>query len=397
MKTSSNKEIRSSLSVLRSRLSALGFWLSALGFWLLALSSCRGPEVILPPEPEQKGDTVQSEILGFYLLNEGNMGSNKATLDYYDFTTATYVRNIYSAANPSVAQSLGDVGNDLKIYGKRLYAVINCSNFIEVMSADDATHIGTIDIPNCRYLRFKDGYGYVTSYAGPVTIDPNYTQIGYVAKFDTATLQIIDTCHVGFQPDELEVVGNKLYVANSGGYMVPNYEHTVSVIDLNTFTETHRIDVAVNLHHLRIDKYGILWVSSRGDYYDIQSALYAIDTRSDKLVADLQVPVSNMWLDGDSLYVYGSQFSYFTMTEELSYRIIDIRTKSVVSDAFIPDTVTVVHPYGLMVHPVTKDIYLTDAKNYVTPGTLHCFGNNGALKWSVRTGDIPAHMTFRYK
>jgi len=363
----------------------------------LLLISCRGPEIILPPEAEQKGDTVQSEIVGFYLLNEGNMGSNKATLDYYDYTTATYTRNIYSAANPTVAQSLGDVGNDLKIYGNRLYAVINCSNFIEVMTADSAKHIGSIQVPNCRYLCFKDGFGYITSYAGPVMINPDYKQIGYVAKFDTATLQIVDTCHVGFQPDGLAISGEKLYVANSGGYMVPNYEHTVSVIDLTTFARTKDIDVAVNLHRVWVDKYKQLWVSSRGDYYDIPSKLFCVDTQTDTLCDELPVSVSNMWLDGDSLYIYGSEFSYITMSEKQSYRIIDVRSHAVIKDGFIPDTIKITHPYGLMVHPVTKDIYLTDAKNYVTPGKLHCFDNNGHLKWSVTTGDIPAHMAFLIK
>lgn len=364
---------------------------------ILLLSSCRGEDILWPSEQEQKGEPVHSEIVGFYLLNEGNMGSNKATLDYYDFTTATYSRNIYSEANPNVAQSLGDVGNDLKIYGNRLYAVINCSNLVDVMNANNAKHIGTINVPNCRYLRFKDGFGYLTSYAGPVTINPDYEQIGYVAKFDTATLQVVATCNVGFQPDELEIVGNKLYVANSGGYMTPNYENTVSVIDLNTFTETHRIAVAKNLHHLRMDAYNQLWVSSRGDYYDNPSKLYCIDTQTDKLVDSVNVATSNMWLDGDSLYLYGSQFSYTTMQEEINYNIVDVRTHQIISNRFITDTVNIVHPYGLMVHPVTKDIYLTDAKNYVTPGTLHCFGKDGSLKWSVRTGDIPAHMAFHYK
>lgn len=364
---------------------------------IILLSSCRGEDILWPSEQEQKGEPVHSEIVGFYLLNEGNMGSNKATLDYYDFTTATYTRNIYSEANPDVAQSLGDVGNDLKIYGNRLYAVINCSNLVEVMHADNAKHIGTINVPNCRYLRFKDGFGYLTSYAGPVTINPDYEQIGYVAKFDTATLQVVATCNVGFQPDELEIVGNKLYVANSGGYMTPNYENTVSVIDLNTFTETHRIVVAKNLHHLRMDAHNQLWVSSRGDYYDNPSKLYCIDTQTDKLVDSVNVATSNMWLDGDSLYLYGSQFSYTTMQEEINYNIVDVRTHQIISNRFITDTVNIVHPYGLMVHPVSKEIYLTDAKNYVTPGTLHCFGKDGSLKWSVRTGDIPAHMAFHYK
>lgn len=360
------------------------------------LSSCRGPEIIIPSEQEQKGDTVRSEMVGFYLLNEGAMGTNKATLDYYDFETATYTRNIYAEANPTVAQSLGDVGNDLKIYGNRLYAVINCSNFIEVMTADSAKHIGTVSVPNCRYLRFKDGFGYITSYAGPVSIDPNYQQIGYVAKFDTATLQITDTFHVGYQPDDLEIVGSKLYVANSGGYMTPNYENTVSVINLGAPSERYRITVAKNLQYLRLDKYGQLWVSSRGDYYDIPSKLYCIDTATDNVIDELDVAVSSMWLDGDSLYVMGSQFSYVTFQYEQNYNIIDVRSHKVVSDRFISDTVNVTLPYGLMVHPATKDIFLTDAKNYVTPGDLHCFGKDGNLKWSVRAGDIPAHIAPRF-
>ena len=40
------------------------------------------------------------------------------------------------------------------------------------------------------------------------------------------------------------------------------------------------------------------------------------------------------------------------------------------------------------------DIFVTDAKNYVSSGTLYCFDKHGKKKWSVRTGDIPAHITF---
>jgi DNA-binding beta-propeller fold protein YncE len=73
---------------------------------------------------------------------------------------------------------------------------------------------------------------------------------------------------VGYQPEEMEIVGNQLFVANSGGYRAPNYDNTVSVIDLNSFTEIRKLDVAINLHHIKKDNYGDLYVSSRGDYYD---------------------------------------------------------------------------------------------------------------------------------
>ena len=51
-------------------------------------------------------------------------------------------------------------------------------------------------------------------------------------------------------------------------------------------------------------------------------------------------------------------------------------------------------PYGVAVNPITKDIYVTDAKDYLTPGRLYCFGSDGIKKWDVLTGYIPAHFVF---
>ena len=360
---------------------------------LLLLLSCRGPEIILPSEEEQRGDTMHTEVQGFYLLNEGNMGSNKATLDYYDYTTATYKRNIFAEANPDITQGLGDVGNDLRIYGNRLYAVINCSNLIEVMDARSAKHIGQLNIPNCRYLAFADGYGYCTSYAGPVQI--GNTQIGYVAKFDTATLRIVDTCHVGFQPDGLEVVGNRLYVANSGGYLAPDYDSTLSVIDLASFKQVATIPVAPNLHRVQADHLGQLWVSSRGDYFDTPSRLFCLSLSSTTNSLDtLNIPVSNFTILGDSLYYISTEYSYETYEDVICYGIVDIRTHQPIQNHLITDGTTLVKPYGIAVHPTTREIYITDAGNYVTPGMLYCFSPQGILQWSVRTGDIPSAICF---
>lgn len=358
--------------------------------------ACRQEEEIFIPETLNVSSPEFSSITGFYLLNEGNMGSNKSTLDYYNATTGEYTRNIYGNANPSVPKEMGDVGNDLAIYGSRLYAVINCSNKVEVMDVTTAQRIGQIDIPNCRYIKFHKGYAYVTSYAGPVEINPEYTQIGYVAKVDTASLEVVDRCLVGFQPDGLEIVEDKIYVANSGGYMVPNYENTVSVIDINSFEEIERIIVEVNLHHIVADKHGCIWISSRGDYYDIPSQLYCYDIRKKRMTAQIDVPVSEMCIDGDSIYIVSAGWSHITQSNNVTYAIVDVNSKSKVSDNFISDGTEskIKMPYGIAVNPITKDIFVTDAKNYVNPGTLYCFSNKGELKWNVRTGDIPAHFAF---
>lgn len=174
------------------------------------------------------GVQVTGPVKGFFLLNEGNMGSNKASLDYFDYASGNYCKNIYPELNPTVQKALGDVGNDIQINGDKLFAVINVSHLVEVMDVNTARHLAAIPIPNCRYIVFNGRYAYVSSYAGKVVIDPN-ARLGYVAKVDLNSLQVVDTCDVGYQPEEMVVVGNKLYVANSGGYRVPNYDNTVSV------------------------------------------------------------------------------------------------------------------------------------------------------------------------
>lgn len=366
---------------------------------LTTIVGCRHDEPVRPPEEEQHGDSLHNDIAGFYLLNEGNMGSNKATLDYYDYATATYRRNIYAEANPNVAKELGDVGNDLQIYGNRLYAVINCSNKVEVMNAHTYERIGQVDIPNCRYITFDGGFAYVTSYAGPVSLADSLVQIGYVARIDTATLQITGTCNVGYQPDELTVANGKLYVANSGGYMNPGYDYTVSVIDIATFTEIKRIPVAINLHRVRKDNHNQLWVSSRGDYFAIPSRLYCIDLATETVVDSVLSAVSDLDIVGDSLYLYGQEFSYITMQDEVTFGIVNTCTRKMITANFITDGTEseLQKPYCLKINPLTREILLSDAKDYVTPGALHCYSPEGKRNWSVRTGDIPAHIAFLYR
>ena len=363
------------------------------------LSSCRKEDPVLRGEGDHVGGGESGEIKGFFLLNEGNMGSNKATLDYYDYESGVYTRNIYPERNPGVALELGDVGNDLGVYGGKLYAVINCSNLVEVMDAETAVHVAEIPLPNCRYIVFDGGYAYVSSYAGAVEFDPEYRR-GYVAKIDTVTMQVVDTCGVGYQPEEMAVVSGRLYVANSGGYMAPDYDSTVSVIDLATFEIVNEIEVAPNLHQMKLGGDGMLYVSSRGDYYGLQSSTYIIDPSTDEVVEELELlPSSDMAVYGDYLYVISHSWSNVSLDYRTGYAVLDTRDGVTVTRNFITDGTEdgITTPYCIAVNPANGDIFLTDAKDHVTPGYIHCYGQDGVRKWSARTGDIPGHIVFTTK
>lgn len=366
--------------------------------------SCRKDEIVVPAEYETVPVTPSpdSEVRGFYLVNEGNMGSNKCTLDFMDLRSGIYARNFYAERNPNVVKELGDVGNDIGIYGSKLYVVVNCSHKVEVLDAASGVRLGQVDIPNCRYVRFREGRAYVSSYVGPVLIDAN-APLGAVYEVDTASLSVTRLCTVGYQPEEMEFEGNYMYVANSGGYRRPNYDNTVSEIDMSSFSQVRQIPVGINLHRLKKDSFGKLWVTSRGNRENIHSQLYVMSrdktTGIMEVTDTLPVACSNMAISGERLYFYATEWSDLSLTNTITYGVIDTRTKQVVSDNFITDGTErdITMPYGIAVHPESGDIYVTDAKNHVSSGTLYCFGRDGRRKWSVRTGDIPAHIAFLYR
>lgn len=368
---------------------------------LMAISilmvSCRKE---LKPIPEQQQQVLppnpSSSIKGFYLVNEGNMNMNKASLDYMDYSTGIYRRNIYNQANPTVVKGLGDVANDIGVYGSKLYVVVNVSNKVEVLDVKTGKRITQINIINCRYITFKDGKAYVSAYLGKVG-DPTAPN-GIVAQIDTASLTEVKRVEVGRQPEEMAIVGQKLYVANSGGYSPSAYERTVSVLDLNTFSVVKNIDVAINLHRLKADQYGDLYVTSRGNYYDVPSKMFVIDTKTDQVKKTFDIAVSNLAIDGDIAYYYGSEWSYDEAKFTITYGMLNVKDETLMDRQFITDGTekSITIPYGIAVHPITKEVFVTDARNYVSPGKLYCFGPAGQKKWTATTGDIPAHFAFIY-
>lgn len=346
---------------------------------------------------ENDGDGSGTGTGGLYVLNEGNWGSNRCTVDFYDFTTGVYTRDVFGKNNPDVIQKLGDGGNDIGVYGGKIYIAVNNSNLVEVLDASTARHLAQIRVPNCRNLAFDGKYVYVSSYAGERVGDSG-KQLGYVARIDTLLLAVIDSCGTGFQPEEMAVCGGKLYVANSGGYNYPDYDSTVSVIDLKRFRPTKNIDVAINLHRMEADIVrNIVYVSSRGDYMSVPSAIYAVDAVRDTVIGKIgEVHCADMTLCGDSLFIYSAEWNNATMMNEVAYSIYDAGCRSVVSDNFITDGTEsrIAYPYGIAVNPFCGDIYIADAGDFMTPGTLFCYDRTGRLKWTAMTGDIPGHFAF---
>ncbi len=356
------------------------------------VSSCRD-DVVKINEEHFNGTAIDSLSLSrLYLLNEGNMGSNKASLDAFDFMSGTYTRSYWKFQNPTSSQSLGDVGNDIIRYGSHLWLAINCSNLIEITDLD-AHHVSSVEVPNCRFLASHDGYVYCTSYAGPVSFEIDKAQYGLVYKIDTLNYSVVATCQVGYQPDGIAILNDTIYVANSGGYLGASsadlYENTISVIPISSFSVSETISVAPNLNLIQShDPSQSLFVNSRGDYAGSPSALYHItknnSTYDIQLVAE---HCSNFSVSDSLVFIINSD-------SKSSCQVYDIYQKK-------SDTVSLPFnmqcPYGICKLPHTDIVCLTDAKDYVSPGTLYMYNyKSREIINTFITGDIPAHFCLVY-
>ncbi len=340
---------------------------------ILGITSCRRKDSINPDHQKP----VQSTA-GFYVLNEGSFGQNNTSLDYFDFDTDSMYLNVFDQANPN-SEGLGDTGNDLGIYGGKLYIVVNNSNKIVVANAKSVKKIKKIDLSRPRNIEFYNGKTYVTS------------SDGFVAVIDTASLNIEDSITVGSSPEQMSIVGNKLYVANSGGFNFPNYDSTLSVINLNTNKEIEKITVGLNPTQVVSNENGDLYVLTMGNYNDIEPNIYSIDTQADSVFKALDIAASKAAIHNNRLYLY--QYDY--ATQKTNFTLINTETNEIVSHHFIDEDIEqeIAQPYGIAIQS-NGNIILSDGKDNVTDGSIYYFNADGNLQWTTLAGVSPSCFAF---
>lgn len=377
-----------------------------LAIALVAAAGCRKEDTLrlLPGENGEPSDyevvdaavNASAKPSGIYLVNQGNQGSNKARLDFLNFHNGFYIRDVFTEYNPEVVKGLGDTGNDVQVYKGKVFVVVNGSHKVEIMDAYSMKRLAQVDVPNCRFIAFDGNHAYVTSYVAKDK-EALKTQKGALYCIDLDTYKVTGQVTVGYQPEQLVIRDGKAYVANSGGYVAGN-DNTVSVVDLKSMKVEYNIEVAVNLELMLVDAEGTIWVSSRGNYVDVSSTLNYLVKKGDKyeLGGSVNVPVSSMAMAGDKIYVIGLTYIPPTWKPTTTYNIVNVKTRKLESGSFITDGTEsgITTAYTVTVNPGNGDIYVTDAKDYVSSGTLHCYTGSGKRKWSVRTGDIPARIAF---
>jgi hypothetical protein len=169
--------------------------------------------------------------------------------------------------NPNVC-SLGEVSNSapnkMAFYSNYVYVVITYENAlqkIDLFSKEERSMIYFENgaLPNDVVIDTQNHFAYVSG---------NGT--GKVYKVDLSNDSVIGSVSVGQAPQGMEIADGKLFVANTG-FNVNDYTYqagTVSVIDLETFSNIHTIETDIN--PTGIKKIGSnIFVVCTGNYVDV--------------------------------------------------------------------------------------------------------------------------------
>ena len=330
-----------------------------------------GPEEIPGGEiPTPEGD---DGIL--FILNEGNFQYSNATLSVYDPESRTVENEAFIKAN---GMKLGDVAQSMTIADGKGWIVVNNSNVIfaiDPLTAKEKGRIENLVFP--RYIHFiDDSKAYVTQLWD-----------NRIAIVDPKTYQITGHIEVpGMKPGS----GSTEQMVRYGDYVFCNcwsYQNRIIKIDTRTDEVVASLEVGIQPNSLVLDRYGKLWTVTDGGYegspygYEppalvrIDAATFSIEK---KFTFSLGDSCSEICTNGAKDRIYWINDDIWAM---------DVTASEPPAKPLIDAKGTIY--YGLTVGPGSGDVYVADAIDYQQAGRIYRYSSEGTLIDQFSAGITP--------
>ena len=358
------------------------FRLLILAVLTFAVAACEEEPVVTPSGTDTlpSADVDSTASARVLVLNEGTWGANNASLSLIDNRAGSITADWFADRN---GRGLGDLAQDLVVYGNKAYVTVSESGSLEVI--DIATGLSTrVDLGTRypRYIAADGGKLYVSCY------NPRS-----VIRIDTATLAVEATCPLGsYNPEGIAVMGDKVYVASSnisdeqGTY---SYDDKVYVIDAATFAAATPLTVGSNPQKVVVLDANRVVVNYWGDYGSAPAGSAIINSAG--LVTQLGEELSNMTVDNGTIYGYAITYSADYSTKICVYKKIDGTT---LTTSPLLEGCDIENAYAIGIDPANGDIYIATDGDYRTTGEVHCFKADGSRRWQRTAGWFPSKVVF---
>jgi hypothetical protein len=353
------------------------YLLSGVAAFALLFSGCEKNE-----DPPQ--DTGYSQ--GIYIVNEGSFQSNNGSISYYDPREGLIINGVFEAAN---GRALGDVVQSFATVGDTTgFIVVNGSAKLEIIDLRTFKSITApipVDYPR-YFLKASEGRGYLTG----------GSMQGYVYLINLRTLEMEDSIKVGFGPETMALLNEKVYIANSGGWSA---DSTIYVINTLHDELVDTINVGFIPVDLVFDGTDKLWVYCKGLTTYSWDPPYELISETESLIQQIDINQGTIIWTG----VVGLAGDYTATPpriaasadgESIYYLRPDGVYKMDAVNPAVPDTPIITgNFYGLDVNPDDGNIYLFEA-SFTGNGTMKIFNESGTLLSEGTVGIAPNGAVF---
>ncbi len=337
--------------------------------FLLLLFSCTkdeiGPQCISCVE-----ESTPTESADLLIINEGNFGFGNASITRYKPSNQLVSQNVFFQANNV---PLGDVGQSITQINNNAYLVVNNSSKIEVVELGSFNSVATI-----------------TGFNSPRFLLPINNTKAYVTDLFSNSIQIVDLAN-NVISGSIALSGwtEELILHNDSVYVCDMTNDNLLIINPAIDVLIDSVKLGVQPNSMVKDQNNRLWILCDGGYlnlYNPQLIKYNPQTRTIEATyvfpnliespTDLKINAA-----GDQLYFINSAV----------YRM-GINAATLPATPFIPSNSNVF--YGLGIDPVTEDVYVSDALDFVQNGVIFRYSSSGSLIHQFNSGIIPGDFIF---
>lgn len=348
--------------------------LFALSLCCLGLYSC------MDYGPMDEEEFEITEARGLFITNEGNFMFGNASLSYYNPFTRRVENEVFVRAN---GMKLGDVAQSMTIHNGLGWVVVNNSGVIFAIDLKTFKEVGRVEgFTSPRYIHFvSDTKAYVSQLWDNriCVVDPQtYKITGYIkTPMDS-----------GKESTEQMIQYGKYVFVNCW-----SYNNKILVIDSETDEIVDEIEVGYQPKSMVLDAFQKLWVLCDGGFDGSPigkqvPALYRIDAKSRAIEKEFQFQLedtpNNLALNGQKDTLYMINRDVWKM---------GVNDKFFPVQPFIPEKKTIY--YGLTVDPLTSEVYIADAIDYVQSGIIMRYSSNGKLVDEFKVGITPGSFCWK--
>lgn len=337
----------------------------------LTLSSCKFDDNNIIPPADKIGSV--------FVLNEGNRGASNSSLSVYNPQTKSVVNDFFATANNA---PLGDSPTSVSFYNGNGYVTISNSGKIYVIDPLTGKLVKKItDLNSPRYMVGAGGdRAYLSNlYSNHIDV-LNLLNNTVEKKIDLKEGQFVD---------QFVKVGHFVYTN------CWSYGTQILKIDTRSDDVVGSVEVGVQPMCLFLDAKNNLWTMTDGGYEgnpigNEDPKLVCLDlnlniikeftVKREPMARSVKMAMANL---GETIYFQNLNLFklHINSTELPNSPFIDLSTKNV---------------YGLAVDPVSDDIYMSDAVDFVQNGAVLRYDSQGKLLDSFTVGINPGAFSFHF-